>query len=249
MRKSILTMQVDIAHVADAAHKIITWAQGRSGHYVCVSNVHMCIETLDKPDFRDVVNHADLVVADGRPIYWAQKMLGAQDAQQVRGMDLTMAICKLAVEKKVSIGLYGASPDTLRQFESNLKAFFPSLHIVIAISPPFRPLTDDEKKRDVERIAASGAQLLLVGLGCPKQEMWMAEHKALLTCTMVGIGAVFDFVAGNKKHAPKWMQLIGLEWLFRLMAEPKRLWRRYVYTNPKFLWCFFMQCMGKHYDR
>jgi N-acetylglucosaminyldiphosphoundecaprenol N-acetyl-beta-D-mannosaminyltransferase len=241
MRKTIITMQVDVTNVVAATRQIILWAQEPVAHYVCVSNVHMCIETRDNTDFRDVVNNADLVVADGRPIYWAQKILGESAAQQVRGMDLTLSLCKEAQLRGVAVGLYGASPETLSQFQKSLLEQFPGLNMVCSISPPFRALSIEEKQADIQRIKESGVQLLLVGLGCPKQERWMAEHKPQLSCVMVGVGAVFDFIAGNKKQAPHWMQSIGLEWLFRLLAEPKRLWRRYLYTNPKFICYFILQ--------
>lgn len=240
-------MNVDITSHEMVLERIKNWIENEQGYYTCVSNVHMCIETYNSPSFRTIVNQADIVVPDGRPIYWAQKILGAPEAQQTRGMDLTFSLCSLAESKNIKIGFYGASEYTLSIMQKRLIEKHPSIAITYAFSPPFRELNKDEKQQIIEDINNSGIKILFVGLGCPKQERWMAEHRDKLNCVMLGVGAAFDFIAGNKKHAPKVMQNLGLEWLFRLGSEPKRLWKRYLSTNPKFIWLFFLQLCGKQY--
>ncbi len=234
-RKTVISMTVDVLDIHGLIEKAKGWLSTGRGHYVCVSNVHMCIEAFDNPDFNQVVNQADAIVPDGRPIYWAQKWLGAEGASQIRGFDLTHAFCQFAQANKLSVGFYGSSETVLSDLQKNLKKQYPQLQVVYAHSPPFRELSDEEKQDTRQAITDSGVRFLFVGLGCPKQEKWMAENKSTLGCVMFGVGAVFDFIAGNKKHAPTWMQRAGLEWLFRLIDEPKRLWRRYLSTNPKFI--------------
>jgi len=229
-------MNVHVGCLTDVVQRIVELAVQRSGSYVCVSNVHMCMETYDSPDFRNIVNQADLVVADGKPISVVQKLLGHRGAKQVRGQDLVNALCKVSAEKGLKIGFYGGNSSTLLQtVTSRLIGNYPGLSVHYAYAPPFRPLTREEDRDVVSQIDAAGVDILFVGIGCPKQEIWMARHKSQLSCVMLGVGAAFDFIAGNKKHAPRWMQWLCLEWLFRLFSEPKRLWKRYLQQNPRFL--------------
>ena len=246
-RITILKMQVCLTDVQSVLQQIQHWCNDNIGRYICVSNVHMCMETFDSDKFCKVVNHADLVVPDGKPLVLGQKFLGYKNAQQVRGQDLTMELCKLAAEKKLNVGFYGGMPETLAVMKERLKEQFPGLTIAYDFSPPFRPLTSAEVKDIVKAINASGVQILFVGIGCPKQERWMAEHKEKLHCVMLGVGAAFDFIAGNKKHASRWMQAIGMEWLFRLLSEPQRLWKRYLKQNPRFIWYFTQQLLGRKF--
>lgn len=243
----IITMRVDVTDRQRAVDTILGWATDAQSRYVCVSNVHMCIETYNDPAFRTTVNTADLTVPDGRPIFWAQKLLGHKNARQVRGMDLTLSLCERAAQQGISVGFYGGAPATLQTLQSTLQQRFPQLKIAFAISPPFRPLTQAEQDADIAAINSSNAGLVFVGLGCPKQERWMQEHRDKVNAVMLGVGAAFDFIAGNKKHAPNWMQTCGLEWFYRLLDEPKRLWRRYLYTNPKFIGLFVLQLLGKRF--
>ncbi|MBM7072035.1 WecB/TagA/CpsF family glycosyltransferase [Shewanella sp. 202IG2-18] len=205
------------------------------------------MEVFDFKDFREIVNNADLVVPDGKPLVWGQKLLGNSKAHQIRGQDLTFETCRLAEKENLSVGFYGASQETLDAMNIKLTSHYPKLNIVYSYSPPFRQLNKEEKKLLVDNLNNSGIDILFVGLGCPKQEKWMAEHKKCLKCVMLGVGAAFDFIAGNKKHAPKWMQSVGLEWLFRLLCEPTRLWKRYLKQNPRFVWYFIQQLLGKKF--
>lgn len=246
-RNHILKMQVCLADMKAVLTQIHNWTEDNKGHYICVSNVHMCMETFDSEDFCKVVNNADLVVPDGKPLVWGQKLLGHKEAQQVRGQDLTMDLCQLASEKQLKVGFYGGIPETLTVMKARLTEQFPGLDIAYDYSPPFRPLTPAEDNDVVNTINDSGVQILFVGIGCPKQERWMADHKDKLHCVMLGVGAAFDFIAGNKKHAPRWMQAIGMEWLFRLLSEPQRLWKRYLKQNPRFIWYFTQQLLGRKF--
>jgi N-acetylglucosaminyldiphosphoundecaprenol N-acetyl-beta-D-mannosaminyltransferase len=242
MKQRIITMDVDVTQLASALEKTENLAKLKIGAYVCVSNVHMCMETFDSPAFEQVVNNADLVIADGRPISWAQKLLGHELAQQVRGQDIMTALCERSNVTELKIGFYGGnSEEVLTRVITNLKIQFKDIKIVYSYSPPFRPLSDEEDNDVVHDINANGVDVLFVGIGCPKQEIWMAEHKKSLSCVMLGVGAAFDFIAGDKKHAPRWMQKIGCEWVFRLFSEPKRLWKRYLKQNPRFIFYFLKQ--------
>lgn len=252
----ILGMEVAVASIAAATDQILAWAGHGESRSVCVANVHMCMEAFDDPSFQQLVNAADLTVADGRPLVWAQRLLGYGAAEQVRGTDLTLALCRAAEHAGIPVGFYGAAPECLQDLQRFLGRTFPRLTIVCAISPPFRPLTAEEEAADAEAITRSGARILLVGLGCPKQEKWMAAHRAAVTphasrrtpplpCVMVGVGAAFDFLSGTKKDAPRWLQRLGLEWLFRFCCEPRRLWRRYLMHNPRFVWHFLRQLARK----
>jgi len=238
-------MRVDTTNYNDAITKITRWAKERdAGHYVCVSNVHMCMETWDDPAFESVVNGADLVVPDGKPLVWAKHALGDGDAQQVRGAYLMEKTCEQAIKENFSVGIYGGREETIIKVADILKGRYPGLNIDYLVSPPFRVLTDEEKQKDIDDINASGIGVLFVGLGCPKQERWMAEHADKLHCAMLGIGAALDFISGDVKPAPEWMQNTGLEWLFRLIMEPRRLWKRYAKHNPRFVWYFTKQWLN-----
>lgn len=249
MSVDILTMSTDVTSLDLAVTSVIELAQAGEGAYVCVSNVHMCMETFDDLSFRHVVNSADLVIPDGRPISWGQKLLGFKDAKQVRGQDIMNELCRLSGIQRLNIGFYGGiSSDLLEQVVQQLTKDYPDIQISYKFSPPFRPLSQDEDSAVVKAINDAGVNVLFVGIGCPKQERWMAEHKDSVHCVMLGVGAAFDFIAGSKKHAPRWMQKVGLEWLFRLLSEPKRLWKRYLKQNPRFVYYFLQQwLLGKNF--
>ncbi len=245
----ILTMPVALTDIDYATEFVLEMAAGNGG-YVCVSNVHMCMEVFDSLDFKIVVNNADLVIPDGRPLSWAQKLLGYSQAQQVRGQDIMNALCEQSGSKNLNIGLYGGSSDELlKQVVAKLKLSFPDIKITFSYSPPFRPLTDQEDQAIIKQINDAAVNVLFVGIGCPKQERWMAEHKCHLNCVMLGVGAAYDFIAGSKKHAPRWIQKLGFEWLFRLLSEPQRLWKRYLQQNPRFIYYFGKQLIAHKLGR
>jgi len=234
-------MKVNVSSYIDATKQILKWSLENSGKYICVSNVHMCMETFDNPGFCKIVNNADLIVPDGKPLVWAQKLLGEKNASQVRGSDLLLTICGKAENEGIPIGLYGGTEKSLTNFIIFLENRYKNLKIPLAIAPPFKELTVKEENLFIEEINASGAKIVFIGIGCPKQEKWMAKHNEQLNCIMIGVGAAFDFFSGQKKHAPRWMQRIGLEWVFRLASDPKRLWKRYLKHNPRFVYQFLKQ--------
>ena len=239
--RHILGLRVDCTHYAEAVELIYQLSRSQRGASVCVATVHMVMEAYDDPDYRRVVNGADLVTSDGVPLVWGLRLLGLPRAERVYGPTLTPKLCAKAEATGCRVGFLGGTAETLAALSRQLRRDFPKLDIVFSHAPPFRPLTPDEDASLVAAIEAAGVQILFVGLGCPKQERWMAEHRDRLHCTSVGVGAAFDFIAGSKLQAPGWLQRAGLEWLFRLSTEPGRLWRRYLYNNPRFIWAFAVQ--------
>ncbi|MZP28777.1 WecB/TagA/CpsF family glycosyltransferase [Heliobacterium undosum] len=238
--RSILGIRVDGINAEPAVRKILDWAEKGESRYVCAATVHMIMEAFDDKAYRDVLHGADLVVPDGMPLAWMLKAEGLSRQRRVYGPDLTVALCQAAEQERIPVAFYGSSPETLQRLMENMRRRFPSLLIAHASSPPFSP-TLDQDLSDVPELAASGARILFVGLGCPKQERWMARRKGHLPAVMVGVGAAFDFHAGTLRQAPPWVQQLGMEWFFRLLMEPTRLWKRYLKHNPRFMYYAFLQ--------
>ena len=239
----ILEMRVDATSYSDTVNRVLAWARDGDSRYVCCSNVHSVMESFDSPEFRLCINNADLVTADGVPLVWALRRLGIASASRVYGPDLMPAVLRAADREGLRVGFYGGNIETLNLLTDLTNRQYPGL-VGYSFSPPFRKLTPEEDQMVVDRINASGVQILFVGLGCPKQEQWMAAHKNRIQAVMLGVGAAFDFLAGAKAQAPSWIQQAGLEWLFRLLVEPKRLWRRYLKHNPRFVALFAAQLMA-----
>ena len=219
-----------------------TVARGRRG-YVCVASTHLVMATAEDPELRAAVLGSDLTVPDGQPLVWALNLLGHPLDDRVYGPDLMERACERAARTGRRMYLYGGrTHGALVQLTRNLRLQHPGLKIVGGYAPPFRPLTEDEEKAVVADIARSGAEVVWLGIGVPKQEKWMAAMTARLPgCVLVAVGAAFDFHAGLIPQAPRWMQRNGLEWLFRLAHEPRRLWRRYLRYNPRFVVGFARQ--------
>lgn len=236
--RCVLGMRVDQIESAQAASLITEWAaQGPvRGCYVCAGNVHMTMEAYRDAAFRAVVNGADLVVPDGVPLVWAGRLLGLTQRRRVRVTpDLLLELFVRAEDERIRVGLYGGTPLTLATFRHFLGTATPDLSVSYAWSPPFRPLTAQEEAVVVREIRDAGVQLLLVGIGCPKQERWMAAHAERAGCVMLGVGAAFDLFGGTTLDAPEWMRDRGFEWLHRVAHEPRRLWRRHLLNDPLFL--------------
>jgi N-acetylglucosaminyldiphosphoundecaprenol N-acetyl-beta-D-mannosaminyltransferase len=233
--REILGMRVDATSYRETAETIASLAADGVAGRVCVATVHMVMEAFDDPEFRSIVNSADRVTPDGVPLVWALRWLGVPGAERVYGPTLLPTVCALAAARGLSVGFYGGSPQVLDEMTKRLVRKTPKLDIAFRKAPPFRDLTAAEDAQVVDEIRASGTLILFVGLGCPKQERWIARHSSSLSCVMIGVGAAFDFVSGAKLQAPVWIQRSGLEWLFRLATEPRRLWHRYLYHNPRFL--------------
>ena len=244
MSRSILGMRVDAPSTEDASRTVLDWARKGRSAYVCASNVHMAMETFDSQEFRSSVNGADLVVPDGKPLVWALNLLGLKNAEQVRGADLMARTIERAAEKGVPVGFYGSTPESLEDLVRVLENRYPKLRVACRISPPFRPLSNEEDAWYVRQISDSGTRILFVGLGCPKQEKWMQAHKGRIPAVMLGVGAAFDFHTGRIHEAPGWMSAAGLEWVYRFYKEPRRLWKRYLKHNPRFVAIFASQALG-----
>ena len=239
--RRILGLRVDATSYAESLEAIVGLAAAGAGGMVCHANVHMAMEAFDDADLRRQLNAAERVAPDGVPLVWALRRLGLRKVGRVYGPTLTSLVCRRAEADGLPVGFYGGPPEVLDALVAHLTRRFPRLRIAFAFSPPFRPLTAEEDRGVTEAIEASGARILFVGLGCPKQERWMASHRPALRCVLLGVGAAFDFLAGAKPQAPRWMQRGGLEWLFRWVVEPRRLWRRYWVQNPRFVWHFARQ--------
>jgi exopolysaccharide biosynthesis WecB/TagA/CpsF family protein len=220
----------------DAVAVILHAAREGVPAVVSCQAVHAVVTASGDPDLRDKVNRFDLVTPDGQPVRWALNLLyRAGLRERVYGPELMLRLCRAAAEAGVPIYLYGGSPEVAERLRDNLLARFPALKIAGTESPPFRALSAEEDAALIERISASGAGLVFIGLGCPKQDLFAAAHRDRIQAVQVCVGAAFDFHAGVKKMAPAWMQRRGLEWLYRLGQEPGRLWRRYLVTNSLFL--------------
>lgn len=246
MPKSILRTRVSETDYVSACDRIQTLAQSQQSSYIIAANVHVVMTAYWQKQYRQIVNSAALVTPDGMPLVWGMRSLGAKRQQRVYGPDLMMAWCDRAQTQDLSIYLYGSTPQTLKKLSANLQNTFPRLKIAGTHSPPFRSLSREEEAADVERIRQSGAAVVLVGLGCPKQEEWMHRQLGQLNAVMIGVGAAFSFHSGEISQAPRWMMRFGLEWLFRLYQEPGRLWTRYLLTNSAFVYLFSKQLL-KHY--
>jgi N-acetylglucosaminyldiphosphoundecaprenol N-acetyl-beta-D-mannosaminyltransferase len=241
LNRSILGVRVDATSYPDATERIVRWAKEGASKYVCIANVNNVMQAHGDQAYLRLMNEADLVTPDGTPLVWGLRMLGLPDATQVCGPDLMPILLKAAAVEGIPVGLFGSTDPVLELLHRWIRERAPKLQVAFSLSPPFRETSPEEEARTVKDINASGARLLFVGLGCPKQERWMAEHRAKVDAVMVGVGAAFDFLAGNKRQAPRWMKRAGLEWSYRLATEPRRLWRRYLLRNPAFVGLFSAQ--------
>lgn len=240
-RLRVVSLLPNVCNHESVIAAIHSFVKRGAGGYVCFSTVHMVMESYDNKEFGEKVNGADFIVPDGMPLLWMQKLQGAKEAERVRANDLMIMLCKFAEENNLRVGFYGGKQEVIEAIREKAKLEYPNLQISYAFSPPFRALTDEEDAQIIVEINASNTDILFMGLGCPKQENWMAAHKEKLRAVMLGVGASFDFYAGNVKECPPWLGKFGLEWLFRLWQEPKRLWKRYLILNPRFMWLALRQ--------
>ncbi|MCC6452843.1 MAG: WecB/TagA/CpsF family glycosyltransferase [Acidobacteria bacterium] len=238
----VVSLDVDVVEFRRLIDRIDS-LRADGGGYVCFSTVHMVMESFDAPEYAEKVNSADIIVPDGMPLVWMQKIEGRRDANRVRANDLMIGLCRFAEERGHSVGFYGASEAVIEGIKERAARDFPALKVAYAYSPPFRPLTDEEDAEITAKIAENAPDFLFVGLGCPKQERWMNEHRPRLKAVMLGVGASFDFFAGNVAECPPWIGRLGLEWLFRLTQEPRRLWKRYLILNPRFAYRAALQAV------
>jgi N-acetylglucosaminyldiphosphoundecaprenol N-acetyl-beta-D-mannosaminyltransferase len=230
----VIGSHIEAVGWAECLARIGEWATMRSSRYVCLCNVHSLVTARRDPAFRRIIGRADLAAPDGAPVAWCLRRLGYPGQPRISGPDLMWRCCARAAALRLPVFLYGGYPATLARLAARLKSEFPGLEIAGCEAPPFRLPTAGEDAATVRAIARSGARIVFVALGCPRQEAWMAAHRGSVPAVMMGVGAAFDFHAGSLRRAPRWMQRAGLEWLHRLAAEPRRLWRRYLVTNTLF---------------
>lgn len=235
-RVDVLGVGISAIDMAQAVAEITRWLESGERHYVCVTGVHGVMEARRDPELRRIHNASGLTTPDGMPMVWAGHRAGVSQMRRVYGPDLMLEVCALAAERGWSSFFYGGDDGVPELLAKRLTARFPGFRVAGTWSPPFRPLTPEEDEAIVERINRSRADLVWVGLSTPKQERWMAAHVGRLNAkALLGVGAAFDIHAGLLAQAPAWVQRSGLEWLYRLGREPRRLWRRYLRNNPRFV--------------
>lgn len=232
----VLGIDINIGRPEEAADYITSERNNLKGSYVCFSNVHTTVMAYRNEEYGKALKGAGFVFPDGKPIASEQKKKGYADAQRIAGPDFMKEMFQRSRGSSMSHFFYGSTPQTLERLKENLQKDYPGIDIRGMYSPPFRELSGEETACDIERINESGADLVWIGLGAPKQELFMYRAKGRVNALMLGVGAGFAFHAGTKKRAPLWMQRAGLEWLFRLLSDPKRLLGRYLVTNTQFLW-------------
>lgn len=247
---NILGIRIAATNIDKAVAQISRWIESNAKTYICVTGVHGIIESQSDLNLKKIHNSAGMCVPDGMPTVLVGKYLGHKTMQRVRGLDLMGKTVDYSAAKGYTHFFYGGKEGVPELLKDKLEARFPGLKVVGTYSPPFRPLNENEENEFKDKIESLAPDIIWVGLSTPKQEKWMAEHLGKLnTKVMIGVGAAFDFHAGLLKEAPKWIQSVSLEWLFRLCIEPGRLWRRYFYIVPVFLFLIFCQLTGlKRYN-
>jgi N-acetylglucosaminyldiphosphoundecaprenol N-acetyl-beta-D-mannosaminyltransferase len=229
-------------NLEQACQRILDWVKQGKKYYVNVCTADTMVQCQDQPELARVVQQAGMATTDGMPLVWLARWFGFKQAARVYGPDLMLEVCRCSSQagRPLRHYFYGATEDTLRELQRNLKTQFPDLVVAGSYAPPFRPLTADEKDEVAERINQASPDVVWCGLGTPKQDYWVAEFRPRLqAAALIAVGAAFDFHALRIRQAPRWMMRSGLEWLFRLAIEPRRLWRRYVIGNPRFVWMIF----------
>lgn len=244
--KKIIAIKVSSGTYSEFVRAILDFAKAKISAYVCVANVHMLVEAHNNPAFADVVNNADIVTPDGMPLVKAFKQLHGLNQDRVDGMTLLPILLDKCQEEGLPVFFYGGSQKMLDLTKAYLAQTYPTLKVAGLHSPPFRKLLEQEKQADADMIGKSGATLVFVVLGCPKQETWMAEMKGKIPAVMIGVGGALPVLVGLQKRAPAWMQKNSLEWVFRLMQEPKRLFNRYFTTNSTYLYLLAKEKLSKN---
>jgi len=243
-RGNILGVKISALNLDLAVTAIDELCASETSHYVCVTSAHGLVECWYNPEFRPIFNNSGLTTPDGMSIVWLLRAMGYDEVSRVYGPDLLLRICEHSINKGYKHFFYGGAPGVPEKLAQCLIEQYPGLKIVGTYSPPFRELTADEDRDIVNQINETNADFVWVGLGTPKQEIWMDGHvNQLNTAVLIGVGAAFDFISGTKNQAPKWIQGSGLEWLFRLATEPRRLWKRYI-QYPYFAVLIFFQMIA-----
>lgn len=243
-RSNILGVHVSAINMLQALETIESWIAQRDPHYVCITPAHMIMDSYWNPELRKITNQSGLTTPDGMAIVWLLNLKGYHHVNRVYGPDLMLQLCKLSVSRKWRHFFYGGIPGVDTLLIERLQKQNPGLQVAGSYSPPFRPLTESEDRDVIDQINGKKPDIVWIGISSPKQEQWMADHIGKLSApVLIGVGAAFDFLSGRKKQAPRWIQRFGMEWLFRLATEPKRLWKRYA-QYPLFGFLVLMQSLG-----
>ncbi|WP_064706731.1 WecB/TagA/CpsF family glycosyltransferase [Rhizobium bangladeshense] len=242
---NVLGVRISAVNLKSATGFIQKAMEEGRREYVCVRDAHGVVRCQDDPELRSIHNRAFLVTPDGMPLVWALKHAGHSESDRVYGPDLMLSVFEAGTSKGIRHFLYGATPETLQHLQARLLAKFPEAEIAGSYAPPFHKLSPQEEADIADRLNRSGADIIWVGLSSPKQELWMARMRDRLDASMlIGVGAAFDFHAGLKRQAPRFIQRSGFEWAFRLLCEPRRLWRRYALVVPAFISLTAFQILG-----
>lgn len=236
IKKEVLHSNISIGSFREYIEEIFELTRRKQSSYVCFANVHMLFEAYRDMAFKNVLDNADIVTPDGRPLSVFIRLFHKIPQERAPGMDLMPALMQEAAKRGKSVYFYGSTDEILRLIVKRAEKELPGLKIAGYYSPPFRELSEQEKEEIVRNINAASPDLLFVALGCPKQEKWMAEHLGKVNACMLGVGQAYNVYAGIEKRLPRWMRNLSLEWVYRLYLEPKRLWKRYLISNSLFLW-------------
>ncbi|MCM3127712.1 WecB/TagA/CpsF family glycosyltransferase [Paenibacillus provencensis] len=234
----IVNSNISALSLEESIALIEGWARNDEPNYVCICNTHSVVTASKDEKFKDVINTAGLSTPDGMPLVWALKMYGYNNQDRVDGPTLMVKLCERSADNKLNIFFYGSTEETLETLVDKMKNQYKGINICGKYSPPFRELTTEEDEQVISMINGSNADIVFVSLGCPKQEYWMFDHRDKVKGVMIGVGAAFDFYIGKVKRPPAIFQKMGMEWFFRLIHEPKRLWKRYAYNNPVYIFKF-----------
>lgn len=234
---NVLDVQISAVDMPLAVETIEGWITNNDPKYVCICTVHTVMECQRDPALMEIVNAAGLRTPDGMPLVWLSRRAGHDQVSRVYGPDLMLELAQRSVNTGHRHFFYGGAPGVAHELAQKLTTQFPGLNVAGAYTPPMQEVGAIESDATIERINQSHADIVWCGLGTPKQDWWVANHRPLLHApVLIAVGAAFDFHTGRVKQAPKWMQSNGLEWLFRLSQDPKRLWKRYLVGNIRFVW-------------
>lgn len=240
----ICNVSVSSVNIDQACEIVDGWVNDRKKVYICVAPVSTIVDCQSDPEYRKVLDNADMITPDGMPLVWVAKIMGDKNIARTYGPDLMLALCEKGQERGYKHYLYGGTESTCSLLKNVLKDKLSNINITGHYAPPFRPAHAQEEGAVIDEINRLAPDIFWVGLGSPKQDYWMCEHRQKLNVpVMIGVGAAFDFIAGVKKQAPRWMQRCGLEWFFRLCSEPRRLWKRYLVGNTRFIYLLIKHVM------
>ena len=248
-RKRIIKLYINLISYEKALSNVIDLAKQRISSYACFVNGHMSIEAYDRKEFAEYVNNATFVLADGKPLAIALRLLYGVKQDRIAGMDFMLSVLTECAKNNLSVFLFGSTDFVLEELKKRIEQNHPDLRIAGSISPSFSEFSEEETANYIGRIKESNANIVLVGMGCPKQETWMAKNLKYIDAPLLGVGGAFSVYAGLVKRSPFWMQKFSLEWLYRLIQEPRRMWKRYLITNTLFICLIIRDLIVKMFSR